>query len=100
MSGVTRMSTTLWLRPTSAIQPYHGTACANWLVSQGTFSNYHQARMWLLALEENDAFQYKTIMSKYFDAIEYHADYKSKRDVNKYHTGYSEGYGEEQHMWY
>lgn len=101
MSGLVPNSITLYLRPAAAIQPYRINDCARWLVTKGKFDNYTTARLWLNTLESSHPFQFKAIMSEYFDETDYKQDYMSKRDVNKYHTGNDgSSYGEEEHMYW
>ena len=100
MSGLSLNSLTLYLRPTEALQPYQINNCARWLVEQGKFAEYHQARNWLFVMEETQPFRFKAVMSKYYEATEYTQDYKSKRDVNQYQSTKNNSYGEDSHMWW
>lgn len=93
-------SLTLYLRPHAAIPPYRVNDCANWLVKQGQFKTYYEAKLWLIKEEQDNPWNYKAVMSQYFDATDYQSDYKSHRDVNKYRSTKSNYYGEDPHMWY
>jgi hypothetical protein len=99
MSGLVPNSITLYLRPTDAIQPYNVRQCAIWLVKKKVFTDVNKAISWLLFAEENDAFQYKAVMSKYFEETDYRVEFHRGRDVNKYRSSSSNYYGDEPHMW-
>ena len=96
----TKNSITLYLRPQAAIPAYQVNNCATWLVKRGDFKTYLDAKMWLVNQEQNSPWNYRAIMSEYFEANDYQSDYKSHRDVNKYRSSASNYYGEEPHMWY
>lgn len=100
MSGLSPNSLTLYLRPLAAIPPYQVNNCARWLLMNGMFRNYRDARMWLNGLEQNQPWRFKSIMSSYYDSTDYKQDYIDKRDVNKYRSTNTKSYGEDPHMWF
>lgn len=99
MSGLYPNSLTLYLRPLDALQPYTINNCARWLVLNKKFKDFISARLWLQYQEDNHPFNFKAIMSHYFDVNDYKADYKSKRNVDLYHTSVGGEYGEEFMGW-
>ena len=91
----------LYLRPMDAIQPYVVNACARWLVSQGSFPEYHIARAWLSYLEQYHPFRYKSIISAFFEQ----RDFKQQvlgvnSDVIRYRTSNYSNYGDEDFMYW
>lgn len=95
-----RNGLTLYLRPMAEIPAYQVNNCAKWLVSMGQFKNFLEAKIWLISQEQNAPWNFRAIMSEYFDVNDYQSDFKSKRDVNKYRSTKSNYYGDEAHMWF
>ncbi len=92
-------SITLYLRPIANIQPYQIYNCAIWLVLTKRFKCVQSARKWLLELEMYKIWEFKAIMSAYFEYMERSAQF-SIYDVNTYRSSPIPTYGEDPNMYW
>ena len=104
MSGHTRDSVTIYLRPYANVPPYQIDNCAKWLIQLGHFPNFHTAHSWIMRLYNYSPWKFKTLMSNYY-AAHFDGHMRIKQGVtkyeaiNRYQTGYVNSYGEEPHMY-
>lgn len=104
MSGITRNSTTLYLRSSYNIQPYVVRGTARWLVKKGYYREYDRAIYFLARLEYSNVMRFKNIIAMYHDDTDYVTNYMPDlvtdfARVNEYQTGNNNSYGERHMYW-
>jgi hypothetical protein len=95
-------SQTLYFRPAANIPEYRIRGACRWLMYHypKQFKDPVQTRLYLMRIEHNDISLYRSIMSRYFKASDYHPEYIAWRNPNQYYTTDSNVYGEEPHQYW
>jgi len=97
MSAYLKNSKTLYFRPITAIPRYQVAQCAIWLVKIGRFRNASEANYWLMTLEENHPWMYKSVMSSYFEHNDIYFNSEINRDVSTFRSA-DQSYDNDKHI--
>lgn len=105
MSGLIPNSLTLYLRPIENIPPRVIYMCAEWMVKNNILKNpkidtVDKALKWLTYAEDKESYNYKAVLSRFFDANDFQTKPYDTRNVNKYQSSSNNLYGEDPHMWW
>lgn len=98
MSGYKHNANTLYLRPMANIKEYQVFNAAKMLYRNRSFVRVSAAYSYLRQLELNKPWQFKAIMSNYFETVCNHT-FRKTMDINNYTTGGPNLYGNEPHMY-
>ena len=97
-SGLYPNSVTMWLRPIEYQQEYRIFDAAKWL-SRRRRCGQHIALKTILHMRTHRPWDFKTLMSAYYAAVDYETRYIPAGDPNTYRSNSATAYGEDPHMW-
>lgn len=99
MSDYQRTGNSLYLQPMANIKEYQVVNAAKMLCRMRHFASVATAHSYLHHLELNYPWQFKAIMSKYYDIAHVKHMFRKTMPIDNYTTSKQNVYGDEPHMY-